>query len=155
MTGRVVLLAVDDSDACEGAVKFTVEQMHQGGDEYHVVHVIPRLQLSSQYGAPSIDFLPQQDSTAYEALLQRAQDFLAARVVTHLGDVDPPPMLHLIKSETDTDSIGAVICRKAEELGAGLVVLSARQNSRLHDFFVGSVSGYCLEHCAAPLLIHS
>lgn len=38
-----------------------------------------------------------QDSTAYEALLQRAQDFLAARVVTHLGDVDPPPMLHLIK----------------------------------------------------------
>lgn len=105
---------------------------HQGGDEYHVVHVIPRLQLSSQYGAPSIDFLPQQvckpvgmdgvfflfrqgsriapahghrptptqspqDSTAYEALLQRAQDFLAARVVTHLGDVDPPPMLHLIK----------------------------------------------------------
>lgn len=27
MTGRVVLLAVDDSDACEGAVKFTVEQM--------------------------------------------------------------------------------------------------------------------------------
>lgn len=42
---------------------------------------------------------PSQDPTTYEALLHRAQEFLAARIVTHLGAADPPPMLHLIKVE--------------------------------------------------------
>lgn len=30
------------------------------GDELHLVHVIPRLQLAAVYGAPPVDFLPQQ-----------------------------------------------------------------------------------------------
>ena len=30
------------------------------GDEVHLIHVIPRLQLAATYGAPPVDFLPYQ-----------------------------------------------------------------------------------------------
>lgn len=33
---------------------------YQEGDEVHLIHVIPRLQLAATYGAPPIDFLPYQ-----------------------------------------------------------------------------------------------
>ncbi len=33
---------------------------YQQGDEIHLIHVIPRLQLAATYGAPPVDFLPYQ-----------------------------------------------------------------------------------------------
>lgn len=33
---------------------------YQEGDEVHLIHVIPRLQLAATYGAPPVDFLPYQ-----------------------------------------------------------------------------------------------
>lgn len=35
-------------------------QLYKPGDELHLVHVIPRLQLAATYGAPPVDFLPYQ-----------------------------------------------------------------------------------------------
>jgi len=33
---------------------------HRPGDHIHLIHVIPRLQLAAVFGAPPVDFLPQQ-----------------------------------------------------------------------------------------------
>ena len=35
---------------------------YKPGDELHLLHVVPRLQLASTYGAPPVDFLPYQAS---------------------------------------------------------------------------------------------
>lgn len=48
------------SDACEEAVKWVMANVYKPGDELHLIHVIPRLQLAATYGAPPVDFLPYQ-----------------------------------------------------------------------------------------------
>lgn len=51
----------------------------------------------------------------------------------------PPPSTPL-QYEIDTDSIGNVVCKKAEELQAAVTVLARHSKSRLQEFFLGSVS---------------
>ncbi|EFN53769.1 hypothetical protein CHLNCDRAFT_136401 [Chlorella variabilis] len=152
---RALLISVDNSDACESAVKWAMDNLYQEGDEVHLIHVIPRLQLAATYGAPPVDFLPYQDPTAYEQLIKASEDFIARRALTHIGSITPQPVVHIVKYEIDTDSIGNVICKKAEELEAVVTVLARHSKSRLQEFFLGSVTNYAVHHCKRPVLVHS
>ena len=67
------------------------------GDEIHLVHVIPRMQLAAIYGAPPVDFLPQQNPVAYEQLLAEAERFVTARFSSLLQEITPDPVVHIIK----------------------------------------------------------
>lgn len=42
----------------------------------------------------------------------------------------------------DNDSIGAVICKRAEQLNASAVVLAKHNKGAIKEFFVGSVTNY-------------
>jgi nucleotide-binding universal stress UspA family protein len=64
-----------------------------------------------------------------------------------------PFKLELVRFATDSDSIGAIVCRRAEQLNAGTVVMAKHSKGRLREFFVGSVTTYCTHHCKSPLLV--
>ena len=59
----------------------------------------------------------------------------------------------MLDLQVDTDSIGSVICKKAEELHAVLVAMAVHTKTRLQEFFMGSVTNYVLHHCKRPLVI--
>ena len=61
------------------------------------MHVIPRMQLAAIYGAPPVDFLPQQNPVAYEHLLAEAERFVTARFYSLLQKITPDPVVHIIK----------------------------------------------------------
>lgn len=42
--------------------------------------------------------------------------------------------------------VGDAICRKAKALGASTLVLASHKLGRLSEFFLGSVSNYCVHH---------
>lgn len=69
------------------------------------------------------------------------------------------PLWHLTlscvraQSDVDTESIGNVVCRKADEIGACALVLSGRSKSRLQRFFLGSVTNHCVHHCKIPVMV--
>lgn len=154
-TPRVLCICVDDSDASEDAVKWTMGNVFKDGDEVHILHVIPRFQLSSTYGAPPADFLPHSDPEAYEHMIKTAEGFIARRVLRHMeAATAPPPVAHIIKFETDADSIGTVLCKKAEELKAAVLVVARHNKSKLQQFFLGSVSGFCIQNSKRPVLVH-
>ncbi len=48
-----------------------------------------------------------------------------------------------MQGEVDTDSIGNVICRKADEVDAAAVVMASHTRSKLTEFVLGSVTNYC------------
>lgn len=48
-----------------------------------------------------------------------------------------------MQSEVDTQSIGAVLCKKAEDISAAAIVVSLHAKSRLQEFFLGSITHYC------------
>lgn len=69
------------------------------GDELHLVHVIPRLQTAAVYGAPPVDFLPQQDPVAYDQLVKNAESFIAGRFLPALASLRLQPIVHIVKVE--------------------------------------------------------
>jgi nucleotide-binding universal stress UspA family protein len=151
--GRVLLLAVDDTEAAEHSLDWTLQNLYRPGDVIHLVHVVPRQQLAQSFGAPPVDFLPQQDPVGHEMLLQHAETFIRERLLPKLADIQPDPCVHIVKSDVDTDSIGNVICNKADMLKAAAVIMASHNRSKLKEFFLGSVTNYCAHHCKQPVLI--
>lgn len=62
------------------------------------LHTIP--------GAPAVDLAIQEEKANEEKLIAHAEDFIRQRFLTLLPSPSPPPVIHIVKSETDTDSIG-------------------------------------------------
>jgi nucleotide-binding universal stress UspA family protein len=130
---RKLLIAVDNSDGCEDAVKWTLSNLYARGDELHLIHVVPRLTLPSSHSAPPIAALLYQDPSAYESLVTQAEDMVVQRALRHLRDVRPHPIVHLVQYEVDTDAVGAVVCKKAEEMGAAICVMARHNKSKLQQ----------------------
>ena len=62
--------------------------------------------------------------------------------------------LDIIAYEMNNTSIGEVVCEKAKIIDADLVVMASHRKGRLQEFFVGSVTNYCLHHSKVPLLVY-
>ena len=58
-----------------------------------------------------------------------------------------------LQSEIDTDAIGRVLCKKAEDLKCCAVIMAKRKQPPMKEFFMGSVSKYCVAHCEYPVII--
>ncbi len=71
--------------------------MCREGDEIHLVHVVPKLQMGICYGAPPVDFLPQQDPIAYDQLVTQAESFIQMRFLPSLHNLRVHPIVHIVK----------------------------------------------------------
>ena len=69
-------------------------------DQLHLVHVLPKMQMAAMYGAPPVDFLPQQDPMAYEQLLKNAEHFITDRFLPKLSQLKPDPIIHIVKARS-------------------------------------------------------
>ncbi len=67
------------------------------GDEIHLVHVVPKLQMGTCFGAPPVDFLPQQDPIAYDQLVKQAETFIQTRFLPSLHSLRVHPIVHIVK----------------------------------------------------------
>jgi nucleotide-binding universal stress UspA family protein len=154
-TGRVVLVAVDDTPASEAAFAFVVQNLLRPNDHLHLVHVIPRLVFSSTFGVPPVDFVPAADSTEYERHLAKAEAFILAKFVRQLPSdyTGAAPVVHIIKSETDTESVGHVLVKKADALGACFLALATNSRSRVAELFLGSVTQHVLHNSRRPVVV--
>ncbi len=65
-----------------------------------------------------------------------------------------PSQLSIVKAEgSDADTIGDLICRKAQELQAALVVMAAHTKGSSVQHAVGGVTRYCTRHCTSTVLV--
>jgi nucleotide-binding universal stress UspA family protein len=153
--GRVVVVAVDDTAASIAAFTFVVQNLLRPGDHLHLVHVIPRLVFSSSYGVPPVDFVPASDSTAYEKSLALAESFILSKFVRQLpaSYQGAAPVVHIIKSETDTESVGHVLVKKADALNACFLALATNSRSRVAEIFLGSVTQHVLHNSRRPVVV--
>jgi nucleotide-binding universal stress UspA family protein len=152
---RVVLVAVDDTPASVAAFAFVAQHLLRPGDHLHLIHVIPRLVFSSTFGVPPVDFVPSSDSTDYEQALARAERFILDKFVRRLpaSYAGAAPVVHIVKSETDTESVGHVLCKKADVLDACFVALASNSRSRVAELFLGSVTQHVLHNAGRPVVV--
>lgn len=151
---RVLLFPVDDSDDSQRAFEWMLANFFKDGDEVHLLNVISRLQFAATLGVPAVDFTPQINREAYEAVVRKAEAFIVKRFLARLPPhIQTTPIVHIVKSETDTSSVGHIICQKAEEIHAACILMGNHNKGPLAEFFMGSVSQYVTHHCKVPVVI--
>lgn len=96
-SGRKVLVAVNAGAESENALQWTLENLYRQGDLLHLLHVVPRQQTATSYGAPPIDFLPQMKSKASPGASQEALTFIKERLLPMCGDMQPEPVVSVVK----------------------------------------------------------
>ena len=96
-SGRKILVAVNASADSEDALQWTLQNLYRPGDVLHFLHVVPRQEPAPTYGAPPVDFLPQQNPNSFQQLAEQAQSFIKDRLLPMLGDMQPDPVVHVVK----------------------------------------------------------
>lgn len=71
--------------------------LRREGDELHLLHVVPRMQRTSSFGRPPVDFLPQQDPVAHDQVVKKAEIFIRERFLSTLEGLHPEPVVHIVK----------------------------------------------------------
>lgn len=83
----------------------------------------------------------------------RATDFIEQRFVSKLEASKIPHKVEITHFNTDKDSIAELICFRAEELQTPAIVMSKHSQGTIKEFFMGSVTKYCTQHCKQPVII--
>lgn len=96
-SGRKILISVNASAESEDALQWTLHNLYRPGDVLHFLHVVPRQEPATTYGAPPVDFLPHQNPDSFQKLAEEAQSFIKDRLLPMLGDMQPDPVVHVIK----------------------------------------------------------
>lgn len=91
----------------------------------------------------------------YHFMLQvtKAADFVEQRFVSKLEASNIPHKVEITHFNTDKDSIGKLICFRAEESATPAVIMSKHNQGAIKEFFMGSVTKYCTQHCKQPVVI--
>mmetsp|Transcript_25221 Transcript_25221/g.54824 ORF Transcript_25221/g.54824 Transcript_25221/m.54824 type:complete len:162 (+) Transcript_25221:155-640(+) len=151
---RVLVFPVDDSDDSQKAFEWVITNFFKDNDEVHLIHVIPRTAYAATYAVPAVDFTPGIDRDKYEKAVRTAEEFIVKRFLSRIPiNCQSTPIVHVIKSETDSESVGHIICQKAFDLNATAVVMGNHNKGPVREFFMGSVSQYITHHCKRPVII--
>ena len=73
--------------------------------------MVPKLQMGNCFGAPPVDFLPQQDPVAYDQLVKQAETFIQTRFLPSLHSLRVHPIVHIVKVCMSNLPISTAPCR--------------------------------------------
>lgn len=148
-SGRVLLIAADTSSVSQRALRWVFDHFYRQGDVLHIVHVVPNSRIIT-----SVDFLPVQ-SINEEAELKKAEEYVQSELLPLVATLKPDitPVVHFVKSELDAESVGEVLVRKAEELGAACLFCASSNKGVLTELFLGSVCNYCVHKSKLPVAV--
>ncbi|KAK3603229.1 hypothetical protein CHS0354_007558 [Potamilus streckersoni] len=144
MTGRAVIIAIDDSPFSEYAFDFYVRNVYRAGDNIVLVHV-PEYQ--NLIGAPSLlsdpnlvyDIMREEEVKVRELVQKYSVKMKDARISGKVKQM--------------MGKIGEAILEAAAEEKADMIIVGTRGMGKMRRTFLGSVSDYCLHHSSVPVLV--
>jgi len=83
-----------------------------------------------------------EDETVSNENLEHSKQYLTEEFATQLEELKVPYQIEIVKFATDTDSIGSIICKRAAQLNAGIVVMAKHNKGCIKEFLIGSCTNY-------------
>ncbi|MEW5306031.1 MAG: hypothetical protein WDW38_009970 [Sanguina aurantia] len=148
------LIPLDETAASESVVLWTIENLYRAGDTIHLYRVLPAGQFTVLGG--DLTIMPEiieEDPAAQKAKEESACAYIAAHFELKLVGHKIPYEVELVRCYVDNDALGACICSRAEQLGACTVVMAKHPKGAVVEFFVGSVTSYCVHHATCPVVV--
>ncbi len=143
-----ILLATDGSQEATLAAQTAAELAYKTGSELHVVWVRPRIvpHHPGDYIGPEVMDHPQQREQKF--LDRETRRLLDAQVEKIEATGSSVTQTHLGIGKPDKEVVAL-----GEELGAGLIVVGSRGQSRMRRALMGSVSDSVVRHAHCPVLV--
>mmetsp|Transcript_7020 Transcript_7020/g.18002 ORF Transcript_7020/g.18002 Transcript_7020/m.18002 type:complete len:415 (-) Transcript_7020:187-1431(-) len=170
-TKRNIVLPVDNSEDADFAVSWALNHIYTAGDCLHLLYCIPPYKSKTTFNEGEALAHAERQAATKDAVQQRFQELLLARGVPaqdlvydileeeHLSagvfgvadvDTEDDPDAHAIETP---NMVGDAIISKAAELGAAAVVMASHNKGPIAEFFLGSVTSYCSQHCPEPVVV--
>lgn len=152
--GRKVLLAVDDSKASDKTFQWTLDNFLREDDELHLIHVIPpaqRMLVAPEMGMPG--GIMEEDEVLKKQQEEHALAFIHERFEVVLKQKRVQYDAHLIRCNTSSDSVGQLICARADLLKVAAVIMAKHNKGAVKEFFVGSSCSYVIHRCKQPVIV--
>ena len=134
-----ILLATDGSEEAELAARTAADLAAKTGSELHVVHVLalPPETLHDPFGTDARREFEKRGREKLDELVGRLEASGGEVAGAHFGVGSP----------------AAEIVARAEELGAGMVVLASRGLGAMRRALMGGVSDSVVRHAPCPVLV--
>lgn len=150
---RSILIPIDGTHESEYVVDWAINNFYREGDQMHLLHVIPKRYPTATYYAFE-EYVPDMPDPEQEASWRAdAEKYIQQKLAPVLSASKVPFITDVVAYETDTSSVGEVVCEKAVEVDAAAVIMASHGKGRLKEFFIGSVTNYCLHRCKKPVII--
>eukprot|EP00798_Chlamydomonas_sp_ICE-L_P021502 gene21502-28483_t len=82
-----------------------------------------------------------------------AEEYITKHCFPFLKELKIPFLLEIARTNPDVVTVGSMIARRADTLGASAIVMARHNRILLKEFFVGSVTKACMHHAKVPLYI--
>eukprot|EP00386_Alphamonas_edax_P013387 GDKI01041363.1.p1 GENE.GDKI01041363.1~~GDKI01041363.1.p1 ORF type:complete len:201 (+),score=70.61 GDKI01041363.1:67-669(+) len=168
--GRIILVAVDNSECSHKAVEWFAKHVKQKEDVLVLMTVweeFPEYQSGTgietesfvvarsvpEYPIPGLIMLRREDlHEQNEAAIEEGKKVIQQMYAQHLKDTTVFPLLVATESGAKS-ALGDAICQAATALHCEMVVIGCRGLGAFKRFFLGSVSKYVVENCHTPVLL--
>ena len=138
---RKILVTTDLSEVGNAAIPLAFRLARAESASVALVHVVEGLPPNPLYA----NYRPTRSPEERERAEAEARTTLAALVPS---DTDVPHELHLLRGDP-----AAEICKAAEELGAGVIVISSHGRTGLKRVLLGSVATRVVQQAKCSVLV--
>ena len=145
-----VLIAVDGSEIAEQTFKYYMDNFHKEGNEVFVAYE------AEQPPLPTVAFHHGASFPAEEIAKIMTEHNKKRNDIENYYTVQCKRynMKHKIFAESSKHKPGPSIIKKAEEVGASMIVMGSRGLGMIRRTMLGSVSDYVLHHSKIPVFIY-
>ncbi|KAI3438453.1 hypothetical protein D9Q98_000882 [Chlorella vulgaris] len=149
VAARHYLIPVDDTDDSSNAIDWAIDMFGKPGSVFHLLHVVPEPQMIHLWAGAYIP--PDENAELLE--VEDTKLFVTHRFAKKLVAAKVAFNLHVIVGPTDTDSVAALICKKAEDLSAECVVMARHSKGKLKEMWLGSVTKAMVHKSRVPVAV--
>jgi len=176
VTGKRILLAVDDCDLSEQALQWVIENLLRPGlDEIRLIHVVAGQRTDAATGKVSshcsdylagsvtgseeedVEVVPLPSTALHEWWAEHAHEYLQRRFLGHLEKLENVFEVELIKEygPKSPAAIGHCLCDAADGLDADLVVVAQGRRGEGRSAEVQSTASFVAHYCHRPVVMLS
>jgi nucleotide-binding universal stress UspA family protein len=155
--GRGILVPIEDNEDCLRALDWTMKEVIREGDTLYFLHIVTtRHPFGSgvfTFSQPASPVRSPRHSADFEEKLEvdQARTWMVDRFAAVAKESNVAHEL-LVEKVHSNDRVAEVICGKAADLSATLVVLPATSRGSGTAYFERSITQYVMANCKSAVL---
>eukprot|EP01024_Parvocaulis_polyphysoides_P006260 TRINITY_DN11638_c0_g2_i2.p1 TRINITY_DN11638_c0_g2~~TRINITY_DN11638_c0_g2_i2.p1 ORF type:complete len:379 (+),score=49.90 TRINITY_DN11638_c0_g2_i2:128-1264(+) len=153
---RKIALAVDSTDSSIELLEWAMTHFYRENDVFHLIHIVPDVVPHPDIiGGFECKVMDTPSLQFQEEYVNWTQEYIRKNFMPMLDQKSIKSEISVVSQigVNNYCSVGYLICKKCEEIGASALLIRSHNKGPLHEFFMGSVSSFCTHNCKDPVVV--